>query len=276
MRWSKIKNIIILLLVMVNAVLLALVGFRDWNTRQAQRETEERVVALLERSGISYLPGDMPKDLGLTGCRVVTETPGPERAKALLGPVREELTAAEGYNVTYTGADGSQAVFSPSGEVRAQLVPGAVPLQGEEPGPAGAAFLEERLGVRVRETGSREENGRLELHYVQLWQGVPVPRMEVVLTCEDGGFTGFRGRLLWGEGEPVTGEDTLTAPTALARFLDELNRGEGYVCSQVTDLYPGYTAAGTTTVTLTPAWFIETDTWRFTVDGYTGAVTASE
>ncbi len=276
MRWSKIKNIIIILLLMVNGVLLALVGFRDWNTRQAQRETEERVVALLERSGIAYLPGDMPKDLGLTACRVITRTPGPEMAQALLGPLREELTAVEGYNVTYTGADGSQAVFSPSGEVRAQLAPGAAPLQGEEPGRAGAALIEERLGVQVREAGRQEENGSLELHYVQLWQGVPVPRMELVLTCKEGGITALRGRLLWGEEEPVTGEDTLTAPTALARFLDELNRGEGYVCSQVTDLYPGYTASGTTTVTLTPSWFVETDTWRFAVDGYTGAVTATE
>ena len=73
-----------------------------------------------------------------------------------------------------------------------------------------------------------------------------------------------------------TAEETLTASTALARFLDELNRGEGYVCSQVIDVYSGYTAGGTTTVTLTPAWFVETDTWLFIVDGYTGDITARE
>ena len=75
----------------------------------------------------------------------------------------------------------------------------------------------------------------------------------------------------------MPGEETIDGATALARFLEALNR-EGYVCSQVTDMYAGYATSGAGTVTLRPTWYIETDTspWRFAVDGVTGAVTAAE
>ena len=46
MRWSKIKNIIILLLVIVNGFLLALVGLRAWQTEQGERETRERMIGI--------------------------------------------------------------------------------------------------------------------------------------------------------------------------------------------------------------------------------------
>ena len=56
MRWSKIKNIIILLLVVVNAFLLAQVGLREWRSRRDERETRERMIAILARNDVTYLP----------------------------------------------------------------------------------------------------------------------------------------------------------------------------------------------------------------------------
>ena len=43
MRWSRIKNIIILLLVLVNGFLLAQVGLREWQSRRDELETRERM-----------------------------------------------------------------------------------------------------------------------------------------------------------------------------------------------------------------------------------------
>ena len=56
MRSSKIKNIIILMLLLVNAFLLVLVGGRSWHSRQTLRETGERMVVILERNGVEFLP----------------------------------------------------------------------------------------------------------------------------------------------------------------------------------------------------------------------------
>ena len=51
MGWSKIKNIIILLLVIVNVSLLVMVGQRYWRNEQNQRETRQRVIAMMEKNG---------------------------------------------------------------------------------------------------------------------------------------------------------------------------------------------------------------------------------
>ena len=60
MRWSKIKNIIILLLVVVNGFLLAQVGLREWRSRRDERETRERMVAILAKTTSPTCPPRSP------------------------------------------------------------------------------------------------------------------------------------------------------------------------------------------------------------------------
>lgn len=145
MRWSRIKDIIILMLVIVNLFLLAMVGLRAWRSQRDELESRERMVTLLEKNGIAYLPDSIPGDWALSD------------APALAEPGRE----------------------------------------------------------------------------------------------------------------------VISAPTALLRFLEALNR-DGYLCAQITALYPAVqdTGAGGSV----PLWIIETDTWpwRFSVNAYTGAVTTAE
>lgn len=273
MRWSKIKNIIILLLVIVNLFLVGLVGLRVWRSRRNDLETRARMVAVLEHNRIAYLPGEVPGALELEGCRVTVESLGSSEVQALVGAELTGVTTV-GSRTTWSGHWGTVAV-SASGEAEAHFEPGAHPLNGADPGSAGLALLEQ-VGFLGRETGRTMEGGRITVTYVQLWNGVPLPDRTAALTWEEGALRELTMRRLAGEAEAVaTPEEAIDASTALARFLEALNKG-GYVCSQVTDLYAGYAVSGSGTVTLTPAWFVETDTspWRFAVDGYTGAVTA--
>jgi len=175
MRWSKIKNIIILLLVIVNLFLLGLVGARAWRTAENSRLARARMVEVLSHSGIAFLPQEVPDQISLPPLRLKAGAEAPDR---------EALQALR------------------DGEAE-------------------------------------------DLRHSEDWE------------------------LLSAQGEPIT------ASTALIRLLEAMNKG-GYVCSQVTDMYPGYAANGTGTVTLTPVWYVETDTYRFAVDAYTGAVTAEE
>ena len=167
------------------------------------------------------------------------------------------------------------AVTSASGEMEAVLNAGAYPA-GADMAAQGLELLSS-LGFQARQTGREEAGEHTTLRYVQLWNGVPVPQWTAQLTWGSGDLERLSLRRLAGAEEPMAGEETIDAATALARFLEALNR-EGYVCSQITDMYAGYTVVGTGTVTLRPAWFVETDTspWRFTVDGVTGAVTPAE
>ena len=82
MRWSRIKDIIILMLVVVNLFLLGMVGLRAWRSQRAQEESRERMVAVLEKNGVSFLPQEVPGQWSLPG-----QTPA-------LEPGRELLTAS--------------------------------------------------------------------------------------------------------------------------------------------------------------------------------------
>ena len=271
MRWSKIKNIIIMLLVLVNAFLLAQVGLRTWRSRQARRETRERMVAILERNDVAFLPDEVPEELGLTGRRVTLSPAGEGEAAALMGAISGQETF--GTRTTYLGALGTVTVSS-SGEVEALFSPDACPPEADRA--AQGLELLSALGVQARLIGRQESPGGSVFRYVQLWDGVPVPEWSAILIWGEEGLDRLSLRRLAGEEELLPAQEALDAATALTRLLDELNRGEGYVCSQISDIYPGYLVSGTGALTLIPAWFIETDTWRFAVDGYTGAVTATE
>ena len=267
MRWSKIKNIIILLLVVVNGFLLGQVGLREWQSRRDERETRERMVDILARNQVSYLPDEVPGALEMLDRRVTLAPLGEAEAALLVGTVSDVQTV--GGRTVYTGAEGTVA-SSTTGELTVEFLPGSTLTE---------STLQERLsklGVTLREVDRTGEAEDPTISYVQLWSGAPVPGERAILEYEAQCPRTLTIRLLFGAEEVLPTEETITAVTALARLLDELNRGEGYVCSQITDMYPGYISGGTRTVTLTPAWCIETDTWRFIVDGHTGGVTAME
>lgn len=274
MRWSKIKNIIILLLVIVNGFLLALVGIRAWRTEQGQRETRERMVEILANNGIEFLPEEVPGGLELASWQVSTQRPGETQAAALVGEISETETTAAG--TTYVGTRGT-VTFSADGGVEASFLPGGW-IAGRERVTADVTEMLNALEVAsAQETGRREEDDAVTVTVTQLWEGAPVFGQTLTFFWQGGEFIYLSGHYLRGSGELNAAGGSITAPTALTRFLTALNDG-GYVCSQITGLYAGYIPDGSETVSLTPAWFIETDVWprQFAVDGLTGAVTAAE
>lgn len=277
MRWSRIKNIIILLLVLVNIFLLFLVGQRAWHTEQAQRETRRRMVDVLANNGIAYLPQEVPGEMPLTGRQIALSQPDEARVSAFLGG---EVTAeTSGGRTLWRGPAGTLSVAS-GGELEAELT--AVELlrpQGLEDAAAGTwgetwteGQLLALLGLEVRRDSSPGSEEASPV-FLQLWEGAPV--LSARLTVEWGETVRISGRALFGAAQPAPAAEFLSASTALTRFLKALNDG-GYVCSRIADLYPGYLSAGAGTTTLAPAWLIETDAWpwRFAVDAATGAVTA--
>ena len=57
MEWPRLKNIIILILLLVNGFLLVLVGARYSESVQYEREALERTLKVLEGQGIQVVPG---------------------------------------------------------------------------------------------------------------------------------------------------------------------------------------------------------------------------
>lgn len=86
MEWSKIKNIIILILVGLNVFLLALVAVRESKSARYQEEARAGVLSALERSGIQFLPEKVPADMELTPLTVTrSREPGAEHGPGAPG-----------------------------------------------------------------------------------------------------------------------------------------------------------------------------------------------
>ena len=267
MRWTKIKNIIILILVIVNLFLLALVGLRNWRTQQNARLARERMITVLENNGVAFLPDEVPDLLNLAGRRLTVTPPAEEEAEALVGRIESQTSL--GLRTVYEGEWGT-ATLSPSGEMEVTYTS---PAYGE----AQALELLASLGVEVREAGRETEGGLTTVTLTQLWEGAPLPGQTATMVCRGDSVESLSFRRLAGTVETVSpGGETITAATALIRFLAAMSQ-DGYVCSQVTDMYAGYSLSGSATVTMTPVWYVETDAspWRFAVDGTTGTVTAA-
>ena len=79
MEWSKVKNIIILLLLLVNGFLLVLVGMRREETENYQASALAQAVEVLERSGIQVFQEGLEDALDMSPLSVERNL---ERAEA--------------------------------------------------------------------------------------------------------------------------------------------------------------------------------------------------
>ncbi len=274
MEWSKIKNIILLILVLVNVALLALVVLRENRSAQNVEEARAGAVAALERSGIAVELERLPQDMELCELTFTRDRGGEQAAaEALLGAVSAGADSSA-VRLVYTGAGGT-AEFAMGGEFTVALEPGVHTLNGRTEEEAGLGCLE-LLGIQAELVSAVRDGGDTVLTYRQLWQGVPVFSCPVELTWRDGELVRIQGQRLAGSSAPAGGTELpLSTATVLVRFLAGLN-AEGTICSRLEDMTAGYLLSGTTPLKMVPVWRITTDTGAYYVDGMTGTLSPTD
>lgn len=275
MEWSKIKNIIILILALLNVFLLVLVGVREARSARYQEEAGSEAVKVLENSGIAFLPQRIPGDLSLPFWSVERERIGETEdamAQALLGDVSKELQGGD-IQASYTSEKG-QADFYSSGRFIFSFRAGALPLEGQEPERHAAGCLEQ-LAFEGELLGVETGDGLTVVTFCQTWSGDPVFSCQAVFTYEDGSLVSIDAQRLSGAAVQTGGEPLLSTASVLIRFLAGVNDGAVSVCTQLKEMTPGYQASLTRPVsTLTPVWRIVTDTGVYYLDGVSGQITA--
>ena len=65
MEWSKMKNIILLILLCTNAALLAIVLNQNFQERQAQQKAREDAILFLQQEGVQVEEDAVPKSTTL-------------------------------------------------------------------------------------------------------------------------------------------------------------------------------------------------------------------
>lgn len=270
MEWSKVKNIIILILLALNGILLFLAAGREYEYRRYQEKARTEVLTTMAANGVSLKADVLPEDAVLPALQLERESMQfePEQVEALLGPCRREDESG-GIRVAYTGEKGRMDAFS-SGRFTVEFRSGTMVLGDRDAEAYGAGVLEQ-LGCESELVAREEDDGELRLTFRQIWGGIPVFNCESHLTYRDGELQRMEGRRLCGTAAAASQEKMITVPTLLIRFLSQRNES-GRMFSKITHIEAGYQAASVRPFSLMPVWYIETDTGAYILSGTDGKV----
>lgn len=271
MEWSKLKNIIILILLLANLFLVSMVLIQERDTARYREQALDNAVNVLERNDIRVDRERIPDKMELT---VLTVERDLESEKALVEVLLGACDVSElgGGRYAYVSALGS-AEFRSNGNFSVTFLDGTRSTRkiGGEEEHAAALLKEAELTAELE---AREENeGRVVLSYHQTWQDTPIHSCVITLEYENGSLQSMSGLRLMGT--PQSGNnksELLSAPTALVRILNGIN-DLGDICSEITAMEPGYSMTATTDTTrLIPVWNVTTDTGVYSLNALTGVL----
>ena len=261
MEWRKLKNIILLILVALNAALALLIGGPALSDHYRDIQAGREAVSFLEQKGILFGDTNLPNPEDLCAQKVEREREEEGRlARKLLG--EDALQEARGGEVYRYTSDAGVVQFHSDGSFWAQLSPDAFPA-GSDPQAAAIAVLEQL--EFSGQTVMSEKSGDNTVTVRQVWNEAHLFNQQATVRWERGSIMEITaGRRLYGT--PVADETrrTITLATALIYFYNGLNR-LGDVCSRVDEVTPGYlsTTSLTRQMELTPVWRITTDTGAY-------------
>ena len=265
METPKLKNIVLLILVLTNLCLLVFVVRQEWQDQAQRRQARAEAILFLEGKGVGVDERQIPEKMNLMPQIVERNTEQEGRLAArLLG---------EGVKVQDRGAgvyryfnDAGSIQFHSDGSFSAQFVPGLF-LMGDRWERDCLALLS-KLDFEGELLSVETDAGGNRLLFRQSWEGYPLFTQQVTLETEDGCVTGMTaGRRLVGEPVRDQSRNTVSVSTALVEFFNGLN-SLGDVCSRVDGVTQGYVAGSSLTgpMTLTPVWRIDTDTGSYQLD----------
>lgn len=265
MERSKLKNIILTILVITNVLLLGLMLTQRMESRHYRQQTLLDAVELLAQQGISVRAEDLPSR-DFPPPQVLERDAQKELAAftALLG--QDTVYAQRGQVSLYTGALGS-AEARDDGAFSVSLSANAYPLNDQDMEQHALAVLS-LLGFSGQVTVAEDS----AITAVETLKGVPIFSCGVLLRYEDGELRSISGTRLAGAPakDPQAGVQLSTA-TLLIRFrAGIINSGDA--CTAILSATQGYTlsANANRSLRLTPVLRLETDTNLYILNALTG------
>ena len=258
MEWSKLKNIIIIMLAAVNLILLVLALSRQWESRQYSENAREDAVAILWDTGrIRVEREDLPDEMDLPVLTVSRDSELELRqAEALVGP----LEGGSQSSMRYEGERGS-AQFYANGGFSAEFRSGACPVGESTPEQYAVEFLA-GMEFEAQVLSVRELGDEVYVTVRQLWEGTPVFDCTAALVFEGGELRRIQedvSRRLTGTPGNASQERAYTVATMLMRFMDYVMANRR-VCNEITGFTLGYILdSQSEPARLIPGWLVDTD-----------------
>lgn len=268
MERSRLKNILICILILVNLMMLIALASIHIQQRSAKRRLTAQLTSMFQTNGIVLSASGVPQDLPPAGGALLRSTEE-ERAMStlLLGKsLRKENAGGGIYN--YSSANGT-ATFRSGGSFD---ITGK--LSGRHPEKLCRDFCRtygyENLKLSVK-------NGSGQGKATQYCNGYRIVNCTVSFLIEGGRLISVSGTHVPCSEARLSGAvPHMTAATALTRFL-EAHRQSGTVVSKIRRVFPCYRLRSSVSVplTLSPVWRIITDTGNYDVNCATGTVSGS-
>ena len=257
---SRIKSIIIGVLVIINLLFLAYIVIDHTAESRARAEELQRITELYTKNGVFLSP-----DLKLSDTPAGRSWPRSiqaeeEIARRLLG---ETSVSDQGGSIYLYTSELGTALFRSGGEFEIGLEPGAYPAECTE---AAVKRLVQELGLTAETAVITGDTART----VQTVQEIPIFNCVLELSFQEGSLIRMSGRLAASGGTPAGGGG-MTCASALMRFLSLVLSGD-VACTHVYDIFPGYVMNTSVfgTVELQPAWKLVTDTGEYRISAVSG------
>lgn len=270
MEGTKIKNIVILILLLLNGFLLFLVGDRWFEDSHSHETARNSAIQVIRAGGVELEEAAVPRAMTLEHMQASRDLALEcGLAAELLGStVSVEARGGEVYRY-YNGNGWVQ--FHSTGEFMAGFELSVFPLAGQETIQHGADVLR-RLGFDGQMLENTVTDGDGSITFRQSWKGAPVLGCQATLNYRDGSLVSITSaRRLLGEPHHGTGEEALPVASALMRLYNGLKE-LGDIYTRIDSIAPAYTMSVSLSgpARLTPVWYIRTDTGTYQMDTQTG------
>ena len=266
MERYRLKNIIILILALLNAFLLAALSIRGSGARTARRTQQQELVALFAADGMELDPARIPEDTAVSVYTLTRDEALEKKVAAyLLGETPEGASQGGGI-YTYSTARGA-AIFRDIGSFDA-----AGTLSQGSAEDFCRDFCEEFSYSEPVFT--LDDTGSGTAAAVRLWNRAPVFNGSITFTIDHGSVMTVSGSLLPDTAaETASDTEPLTAFAALIAF-QQMRHESSSVVSAITEISLCYELQNTAaaSMTLVPSWQIVTDTAIFYVNCISGTV----
>ena len=265
----RLKNIMIIILLLVNGFLLGVLSMRQTSVNASHRQKAQQLVELFAADGMTLRAEDIPAKAAPAGQSLVRDMDR-EREVAAFFLGKNPTRADQGGELySYTGTAGGAAQFRAGG---------SFDIACAQSGTDGAGLVREfcQKFSYSEPVFVLDDDGSGTASAVCLYKKLPVPNCTVTFTLDRGSLLAVSGTLLPEKGAELSAEqEPLSAAAALTAF-QKMRRERQAAVSSITEITPCYELQGATSsaMSLVPAWCITTDTGKYYVNCVSSEVTS--
>lgn len=267
MESSKLKNIILIVLLMVNLVFAGLLADSWRESRKVAEQARKSLETVLAGRGIELSP-----EVDIT-VKPPAEYELHRDLESELDAVRAVLGTAEGHdrggNVYYYSGQNGEASFRGTGEIEISLLDPSFGLRSAPASEAEKAAKKLGLDPFLISSGDSGDTAKVMLGW--RWQGFEVFNGRLSVSPSEDSTVSIEGRRSFDEVYRVTESEAMDCQTAIMRFLGIMDEN-GVSIRKIESVDAGFVLSVPVSgeETLSPAWRISTDSGVYCINAVTG------